>query len=319
MFLYPVKPMLPTLVSRIPNGNEWVYEPKYDGYRAQLIMKANDDIKLFSRNLRDLTEQFPEILVFAKKVQEQFSPFFPLVLDGEICLLENEFKAGFDAIQIKGRTKKPERIKKLAIENPAVFVAFDVLYAKHDLRHLALSERRVLLETIVIQQVNAEWQNSAILCMRQTRDSDSLWRLIEEVRGEGIVAKKSNSRWEAGKRTNQWVKIKNPQIGVFILTAFNKQNGFFHVGLVKDGVIAHVGLFTNGLNSDEREALITTLNKNSVQDAKEFMTVKPSICVELAYLEWTNKEIRQPSFRRFRFDVRWEDCQWERMRNNKPL
>lgn len=310
----PFKPMLPTLVTEWPVGSDWVYETKYDGYRGQLIVD-HDCIHLYSRNLNLLDGTFPEIISFIKS--HDFSNFIPFILDGEVCLLESERKADFPAIQKRGRLKKQEKIEQMAKTTPATFVAFDLLLLKgKDLRGLSLTSRKEKLETCNFHEVSIK-NNDHVQLVSVESNPESLWRAIEDERGEGIIAKSSKSNWETGKRTTRWLKIKNYQTGVFFITAFDKRNGYFHVGLIKDGDIVPAGLFSHGLSDKERETLIHVIKANKESESKDFIWIQPSLCVELQFIEWYHDELRQPRFSSFKLDWHWEDCTWDTMRANK--
>ncbi len=96
-----MKAMLPTLSFEIPKGNDWVYETKYDGFRAFLIIE-DDEIQLMSRNGKSLLKQFPEALAFYKHYKNQLQQYVPLILDGELTILENPYKSNFFAMNIYG-------------------------------------------------------------------------------------------------------------------------------------------------------------------------------------------------------------------------
>nr|WP_196220082.1 hypothetical protein [Terrilactibacillus tamarindi] len=101
--------MLPTLHHIIPTGSDWIYEPKYDGYRMQVIWQSENNIHFFSRRLREITDQFPDIVIHFKNSSQHFLPFLPLILDGECCILSKAYKADFSLIQTRGKAKKKEQ------------------------------------------------------------------------------------------------------------------------------------------------------------------------------------------------------------------
>ncbi|WP_261178017.1 hypothetical protein [Anaerobacillus sp. CMMVII] len=92
-----LKPMLPSLVTEIPKGEDWVYEVKYDGFRAMIYLEENRNINIVSRNQNLLNQQFPEIINLFELVSRKLS--LPLILDGELSVLEGDLKANFDLIQ----------------------------------------------------------------------------------------------------------------------------------------------------------------------------------------------------------------------------
>jgi bifunctional non-homologous end joining protein LigD len=121
-----LKPMLPSLTFDSPEHSDWLYEVKYDGFRAIIDWDENG-IRLTSRNEKSLLTQFPEIeeflLHFAKRIQQ----FLPLKLDSELVFLENPYKANFGALQTRGRLRSKEKINDLADHSPCRIMVFDIL------------------------------------------------------------------------------------------------------------------------------------------------------------------------------------------------
>src|SRR4051812_9937089 len=121
-----MKPMLPTLTFEPPIHPDWLFEVKYDGFRA--ILEWNSEgIELTSRNGKPLFPQFPEIKNFLLKFHQQFKPFLPLKLDGELVSLENPCKGNFSAIQVRGRLKSAKKITEQATQFPCHLMVFDLL------------------------------------------------------------------------------------------------------------------------------------------------------------------------------------------------
>src|SRR4051794_32569062 len=108
-----MKPMLPSLTFDLPVHPDWLYEVKYDGFRAILEWNTQG-VELTSRNGKALLPQFPEIKEFLLKHEKQFKPFLPLQLDGELVSLENTHKANFSMIQVRGRLKSDRKISEQA-------------------------------------------------------------------------------------------------------------------------------------------------------------------------------------------------------------
>ncbi|WP_141603585.1 non-homologous end-joining DNA ligase [Terrilactibacillus laevilacticus] len=318
--LKPFSPMMPTLSHSIPNDSDWLYEPKYDGYRMQVLWQSENDIRFFSRRLRDITSQFPDLMMHFKYVSDLFLPFLPLVLDGECCILKSAFKADFSSIQSRGQAKSKVTIDSLCKKKPASYVIFDVLYQNgKDLRPFSLLKRHEIINHLSITTLNETTSPlQGIYKIKFFSDSDKLWDLILKHHGEGLVSKKKNSKWLQGKRTRSWIKVKNKQYGIFILTAYNKENDYFQVGLVKNKNVVSVGSFTHGLNEMERKALKTTVKNHTIKEDKTYLYINPGLCIELSFLEWTKEGFREPRFESFQMDKNWEDCKWDKiMRNNK--
>ena len=121
-----LKPMLPTLHANAPKEKEWVFEIKYDGFRCiTTINKTN--ISLQSRNGQMLNDSFPEVVRFLETLRLRGLTTFPVVLDCELAVLQSNYKANFQAIQKRGRTKTQSTVEQLAREKPATLCAFDLL------------------------------------------------------------------------------------------------------------------------------------------------------------------------------------------------
>lgn len=118
--------MLPTLKSIAPLTSDWLFEIKYDGFRAILDWDHNT-IHLWSRNEKDLLPQFPEIKEYLLSIYDQFKDVLPLIFDGELVVLENEGKANFGELQKRGRMKSLDRIQQVAYKRPCTYLVFDLL------------------------------------------------------------------------------------------------------------------------------------------------------------------------------------------------
>ncbi len=305
--------MLPTLVTEIPIGNEWCYQVKYDGFRAMIYID-DKETKIISRNLNELDDQFPEIVQCFQRLTEN-QDVSPIIFDGELCVLETENKAAFDKIQKRGRLKDKEKINHAKNTLPVTFLAFDLLMFKgKPLTNQPLHERQ--------RQLNLFFSslNSDITNFREVKtydDASFIWNLVKKEGGEGIVAKQTKSFWEPGKRSKHWLKIKNLLIASFVVLAYDEKNAFFHIGCVHNDEFKMIGKVGQGFSKEEKEALITIIKKNCTKREQSILYVKPSICIEVEFLEVSKNELRHPKFRRFRFDKQWEDCTWEKVQKQE--
>lgn len=305
------RPMLPTLVKNVPVGSDWIYETKYDGFRCLLYI-SEERIELISRNLINISDSFPEIIKEIKAKLDILEKHKPLVLDGEIVILESQFRADFEKIQMRGRTKNEKKISQLVSHTPAQYIVFDILMDQGiPLMNEPLLFRKKHLTKLFSDLSTEKYQSTKLINIEFFKNSDELLPHIVEEFGEGIVAKKVNSTWDEGSRTTNWLKIKNWKKANFIIISYEKQNGYFHVGLVKGGQIVHAGLFLHGIKDEEKMALYKIIKTNATKEDSKFIFVDPSICVELLFLDWYKDEIRQPRFSQFCLDVTWEACTWE--------
>jgi bifunctional non-homologous end joining protein LigD len=183
-----IAPMLLKLVDKLPEGDQWQYEVKWDGYRGVSIINGGK-VQLISRNEKDLSKRFPVIVDVLKKL-----PMKNAALDGEIVVLDEEGKPSFQDLQYF----EP----KLAVR--LFYYAFDLLHLNgEDLRHRKLAERRELLEQL-LSAPPAHIRFSSTL----EGTPEQLIPIIREQGLEGIVAKKKDSVYEPGKRSGAWQKFK---------------------------------------------------------------------------------------------------------------
>lgn len=309
------KPMLPTLVSELPKGDEWRYEVKYDGYRAALSL-TKDRIDLVSRNLHSINETFPDIIEGVRPILDQLSSELPIYLDGELCVLTSDHKADFETMQTRGRTKNQQKIKKLAERRRADYVAFDLLECNgQNLRSKPYAERKQqlgqLFSSLGLPLDVHRGAPHPLHYVPYYTDGDHFWQQIKAWDSEGVVAKKTNSTWISGKRTRSWLKIKNWKTACFFITAYDKDNGYFHVAVLREEEPYAIGVFSHGLEGEERTALIDIMRKNQKEETVNTIMMEPSICVDLQFIELYKEGLRQPRFKGFRLDKNWEDCTWE--------
>ncbi|MCJ8006587.1 DNA ligase D [Lederbergia wuyishanensis] len=312
-----MKPMLPTLSFQSPIQGDWLYEIKYDGFRG-ILEWTKEDSFLWSRNGKDLMTQFPELKKFLNNKQEEASDLLPLIFDGEITILENENKANFGQLQIRGRMKTKQKIEVASLTRPCKYLVFDILTKNGEsTENLIYTKRKELLLSICkkldFSLIPTVGEGAIIQFVPSISDFHSISEVMKNSMSEGIVAKKSNSKWESGKRTTTWTKIKNWKTVSCFLTAFDQSNGFFYVGVYKNnGEIYSLGNFINGLDSETKSALREAIVRNSHDKNGDIFFLHPSICIDLFFLEWNGEQqLREPFFKEIRFDLHPDDCTYE--------
>src|SRR5258708_17192144 len=192
----PVSPMLAKLQPDIPRGEGWLYEPKWDGFRA-IVLRDGDALRIDSRNGQTLDRYFPEVV-------EQLRAALPeqCVIDGEI-VLAGERGLDFDALQQRIHPAA-SRIARLARETPASFIAFDLLaVGDEDLRGLPGAERRARLIAVLRA-------TPSVAITPQTDDADEAAQWFTRYEGaglDGVIAKKADQPYVEGQRV--WVKVKH--------------------------------------------------------------------------------------------------------------
>lgn len=199
------KPMLAKLVERPPSG-EWLYEIKFDGYRA-MAYKEGKAVRLFSRNQNDLGGQFPEAVDALGKLRCKNA-----ILDGEIVALDEHGRPSFHALQsAHAASERP----------PICYYAFDLLRLDgNDLCDVPLIERKQFLEKLI-------GGGSGVLRFSPSLNAsfDTLLQKANELRLEGIMAKRPQSLYEPGQRSGAWVKIKLTQEQNFVIGGYTDPSG----------------------------------------------------------------------------------------------
>jgi len=289
--------MLPTLKSTLPSNGNWAFEIKYDGFRAMLEWNEKN-LYLWSRNEVDLLPQFPEIKEFLLSQREKIKDYLPITLDGELVILENPNKANFGQLQIRGRMRSKERILEKAYLRPARYLVFDLLKIKgNSMMNIPFMDRKSKLQTI-FEQMNfplrpSNGEPELLQLVPFEKKLDVILEKAFTFDSEGIVAKLLESKWEIGKRTETWVKIKNWKKVSCFITAFDSNNGYYHIGVFDKDNIIPLGLFLFSISPDQKQALNQVIKENAYENNKGLLKIHPSICIEVQYLEWYEESLRE--------------------------
>jgi ATP-dependent DNA ligase len=250
----PVEPMLAKLAEELPPGEGWLYEPKWDGFRA-IAFRNGERLYLQSRDLRPLDRYFPELaapLLAALPARA--------VVDGEI-VISSPRGLDFDALQMRLHPAE-SRVRKLAAETPAAFVAFDLLAeGDEDLRALPQAERRARLE----KAVRADGGSVHLTpCTRDRRLAGDWFHRFEGAGLDGVVAKHESAAYEPGKRT--MIKVKHARTADCVVAGFRwhkggegERVGSLLLGLYDaKGRLHHVGV-TSSFTMERRRQLLAEL------------------------------------------------------------
>jgi ATP-dependent DNA ligase len=245
----PIEPMLAKLAETIPDGDGWIFEPKWDGFRA-LVFRDGDRLYLQSRDERPLDRYFPEL-------REPFLASLPArcVLDGEI-VIAGERGLDFEALQMRLHPAA-SRVAKLAAETPASFVAFDLLAeGDRDHRETPQAERRALLERAL------DGAQPPIHLTPITRDRElagEWFRRFEGAGLDGVIAKPERGTYQPGKRA--MLKIKHARTADCVVAGFRWHKsgdgtlvGSLLLGLYDEsGALQHVGVTSSFTMARRRE------------------------------------------------------------------
>ncbi|WP_285397795.1 DNA ligase D [Lysinibacillus sp. fls2-241-R2A-57] len=310
-----MKPMLLTEVLETPIGEEWLYETKFDGFRCMLVW--DEQPMLISRNGNNLNHLFPEILDFCQSIFPQVKAYLPLTFDGELVYLMNDFKSEFSLVQKRGRMQNKEVIAAHAKDFPFHYIAFDLLsYKGESLTNKYLKTRKQqlakLFKTLKLPvMINYEDQRR-LQALNGVEQSEPLWKAIKIYNGEGMVAKKKTSKWVGDTRSTHWLKIKNWRYVTVIVTKYDHGNGYFHGSVYQQEELVEVVSFKHGLSEEERKTLIAFFQENG-QRNNETWELEPSICVDVACIDFDGSKCREPRFHAFRLGTMVRDCHWQHM------
>ncbi len=306
-------PMLATLAQDPPASGEWLFEVKWDGYRALAYLRGGD-AKLVSRNGNDLTQRFSGVA----KALEQAVKTPGCVLDGEVCALDEEGRASFSAMQ-QGQP-----------DTPVVYYAFDILEVEgKPLVDLPIEERRARLGGLL------DRRSRTVKLSEAFDDGDALLEAAREQGLEGIIAKRAGSRYVQGKRTRDWLKVKTHGKQEFVVAGYTKGQGrrsgrfgSLVLGVRRGDELAYAGNVGTGFKDDEIDRLLAKL-KPLVRKTSPFPSaprmpkvrkgdvvwVEPRLVAEVEFAEWTHDgRLRAPSYQGLR-----EDKAPEEVRREEPL
>lgn len=284
-----VSPMAALLVGALPTGREWLYEAKFDGYRA-LALKDGANVKLLSRKGNDLTADYPAIRKAVAALTAKSA-----MIDGEIVAFDDSGRPSFQ--HLHHRSAKPAAIR---------YFAFDLLHLNgKDLQAEPLEERRAALKRMV---AGSDVQFSEEL----PGTPDDVIQAVTHVGLEGVVAKRRDSRYEPGKRSGSWQKFKVQLRQEFVIGGYKPEHANFQsivVGYYENRKLRFAARVRAGFTAAQRAALFELLRPLkaetcpftdlpssrtghwgegiTAEDMKILKWVKPRLVAEIAFTEWT--------------------------------
>ncbi len=278
------------------SDDNWLYEIKWDGYRAIAEMDK-DDVKLYSRNGNSFEAAYPGIMEALKKLQLQAT------FDGEIVVMNEEGKPDFQKLQHYAENAN----------FPLVYYVFDLLQNnKKDLYNVPLVERKKQLLELLGENDFIKFSDHVL------GQGDSFFEAAKQKDLEGIMAKKIDSLYYPGKRTNVWLKIKHHKSDEAIIAGFTaprggrKYFGALVLGIRKDDKLLYAGHTGSGFNDlllkELYDKLLPIVQTESPFDERvktnmPVTWVKPQYVCELKFTEWTRDgKMRHPIFLRLRED-----------------
>jgi bifunctional non-homologous end joining protein LigD len=311
-----VEPMKAKLVGSMPPG-DWIYEIKFDGYRA-LALRGGSETQILSRNQKDLGSKFPEVKdsIAALDVQDA-------IIDGEIVALDEKGRSSFQLLQSFDMGEQ---------RPPIFFYAFDLLWLNgKNLQNLPIEERKAKLEELLKKPPGVIRYSVSF-----TRDIPELLDRAHKLGLEGLIGKRCGSRYEAGKRTGAWIKVKLHQEQEFVIGGYTEPEGsrkYFGallVGFYESKNLKFGGRVGTGFSDKLLRSLYSELQKIrvdtcpfynlpavgrsrwdqglTVAEMRRCRWVKPVMVCQIKFTEWTRDDrLRQPVFLGIREDKKADE------------
>ena len=338
----PIEPMLAKLANELPPAGAYLYEPKWDGFRA-IVFRGDKELYIQSRDSRPLDRYFPELHdALLERLPKS------CVVDGEI-VIAGANGLDFDALQLRLHPAE-SRVAKLAKETPSSFVAFDVLFHKKDLRSAPQAERRAALEQLLGKA------QPPLYLTPVTRDRTVAVDWLERFEGaglDGVIAKLESSPYLPGKRA--MIKVKHARTADCVVAGFRWHKsgkdavGSLLLGLYDDnGVLQHVGV-TSSFTMARRKQFVkelALLRKNAIDDHPwrewagaaaastrmpggqsrwsagkdlSWEPLRPERVCEVKYDHMQGDRFRHAAlFLRWRPDKRPADCRYDQLEVSRP-
>jgi len=312
-----ITPMLASLVEKPFDDPHWLFEIKWDGYRAIAFLE-NGEVRLMSRNHNELTGRFSELRALSQSINAKSA-----VLDGEVVVLDDQGRPSFSLMQQRTGFRSHGRQTTPGGDFPIQYYVFDLIYLNgYDLRRVTLGERKGVLREIVTDSDIVRYSDHFV------GTGTALFNVAKQKGLEGIIAKKANSCYEE-RRSREWQKIKITQtvdcviggytdpegsrqyFGSLMLGLYDKKKQLIHVGNAGTGfnyaLLKEISQVLKGIDS-------TTNPFAGPTEPKKAHWVKPARVAEVKFTEWTHEtnegglKLRAPVFIGLREDKNPEDC-----------
>jgi bifunctional non-homologous end joining protein LigD len=306
-----IVPMMARTATLPRDDGDWAFEVKWDGVRA-ICHSEPGRMRLHSRNLLDITPRYPEIGRLNRALSHHRA-----VLDGEVVALDAEGRPSFGALQRRMHVSSETAVRRLAKETPVTYVIFDLLWLDgHSLMDLPYSERRARLAELGLGD-GGRWRVPDYVVGHGAQ----LLAATEQQGLEGVIAKRLDSTYEAGRRTPSWLKIKNTSrqevvVGGWVPGDGKRRDriGALLVGVRDDdGTLRHVGRVGTGFTEAELDRLADKLRPLERDDSpfapggpkipRGAVFADPELVAEVEFREWTDGgQLRAPSYKGLRDD-----------------
>ncbi len=311
-----IVPMMARLDSLPRDDEQWAFEIKWDGVRAVCYSEPGR-LRLQSRNLLDITPRYPEVGRLNRALSHHRA-----VLDGEIVALDAEGRPSFGALQRRMHVGSDSTVRRLAREMPVTYVIFDLLWLDgHSLMGLPYAERRARLAELGLGD-GERWRVPDYVAGHGAQ----VLAATEQQGLEGVIAKRLESTYEPGRRSQSWIKVKNLHRQEVVIGGWvpgdgrrRQRIGALLAGVREDdGTLRHIGRVGTGFTEAELDRLSERLTP-LVRDESPFapggpkiprgaVFVEPELVAEVEFREWTEGgQLRAPSYKGLRDDKPADD------------
>ena len=309
------KPMLARSAEAPFSSSDWIFEVKWDGIRA--ISYVKEELSIRSRNQKELIANFPELSELKDLARD-------MVLDGEIIVM-NDGKADFQTLIKRSQNTNVRDIDNMARKFPATYVVFDILEKDgEELLEIPLIERKRILENSVREG------KFVVMSLFVEETGVEYYRAALEKGVEGVMAKKKQSFYEHGKRSNNWLKIKQVKTCDCVVFGYTRgegnRDGTFGsliLGLYDEERPVFIGKVGTGFSREIMENLKKSLDEYKVEEAtlqgvdmdREITWLRPGVVCEVVYQSITEDgKLRIPVFRNIREDKDPLECTIDQIR-----
>jgi len=320
-----IHPMLASSIEKPFDDPDWLFEIKWDGYRAVSFIE-NGKVRLVSRNQNELTARYPELKDLPKFVKAKNA-----ILDGEVVALDEQGRPSFTLMQQRTGFRPGGRQAAPKTDVPVLYYAFDLLYLDgFDLRRLPLVERKKKLASVLLPGDSVRYSD------HYEREGNALFEIAREKGLEGILAKKKACPYQE-RRSSDWLKIKIRHRLECVIGGYTPPEGSrAHFGSIvlglydKQGRLIHTGQAGSGFNQKSLAEIWKLLREREtkqkpfygdVEALRKVNWVKPELVAEIEYAEWTGgasggsgPKLRAPVFLGLRDDKDPKECTFDQER-----
>jgi bifunctional non-homologous end joining protein LigD len=302
-----VKPMFARLSGLPAEESDWAFEVKWDGVRA-IARSEPGGIRFMSRNGNEVLGAYPELRALNRELGSHAA-----ILDGEIVACDADGRPSFEALQPRMHLRGEAAVRRRAQATPVTYLIFDLLWLDgHSLTGLSYLARRERLDALELE--GERWSTPKF----HVGEGSALLEATREQGLEGVIAKRLDSRYTPGRRSEGWLKIKHSGRQELVIGGWTEGKGSrshrigaLHLGVYEQGMLRYAGRVGTGFDEQELERLAGLLGALARADSpfagrqppRGAHFVEPRLVCEVEFSEWTRAGmLRQPSYKGLRED-----------------